>query len=113
MNVIVGDVSLGVVWDVLSHCGMVLCEVTGRRKYEKGCFLLCVAKIPLLYTYCFHYYSYIQHFNEWFLRTLVMLFFFIIEVPFLCTCAGPTLFMLHMKPLQVRMHNKQPKYIYT
>ena len=44
MNVIVGDVFLGVVWDMLSHCGMVLCEVTGRRKYEKGCFLLCVAK---------------------------------------------------------------------
>ena len=51
MNVIVGDVFLGVVWDVLSHCGMVLCEVTGRRKYEKRYFLLCVAKHINLLTF--------------------------------------------------------------
>ena len=44
MNVIVGDVFLGVVLDVLSHCGMVLCEVTGRRKYEKGCFFAVCSK---------------------------------------------------------------------
>ena len=51
MNVIVGDVFLGVVWDILSHCGMVLCEVTDRRKYEKGWFLLCVAKYINLLTF--------------------------------------------------------------